>query len=296
MATRKIGQSRLGRGLNSLITAPEADASDVYFECEIREISPMPGQPRRHFDDARLNELAASVAESGVIQPLVVRERASGGYELIAGERRWRAAQLAGLSTVPVVVRDVADRDAFAFALVENIQREDLNPIEEAMAYDHLLNEYGLTQQELARRVGRGRPTIANSLRLLQLSDTVRELVAEGSLSAGLARAVLSIPEEFRQSFASQAVEEGWSVRRAEREARDLSPEIPTPKKKPEAAPEAARSPQLQAVERRLREHFGTRAVIRQAPDRSGTISLSFADDAALQVLLDQLFGDAVQY
>jgi ParB family chromosome partitioning protein len=248
----------------------------------------MDDQPRRHFDKARLEELAQSLREAGVIQPLVVRSSEDGGYTLIAGERRWRASQLAGLTHVPVVVRDVTDRDAFAIALIENIQREDLNPIEEALAFERLLNEHEFRQEDLAKRVGRSRSGIANALRLLKLSTVVRELVADGFLSAGHARAVLSVDADNQPLLAERIVTEELSVRQAEEFARQMKSGSSVTVTKPQTRQEL--TPQLKSVERRLMEHFGAKVVISRKRGGAGSLEVHYADDDGLQAILDRIY------
>jgi ParB family transcriptional regulator, chromosome partitioning protein len=215
----------LGRGLAALIPGakpPEAPAgpvarADGLRQVAIEDVHPSPGQPRKRFDDERLDELAASIKAQGIIQPLVVRLREGGGYELIAGERRWRAAQRAGLHEVPAVVRDVAEKRAFEMALVENLQREDLNPIEEAQGFERLIEEFGYTQEALAARVGKDRSTVANALRLLRLPTAVRLLVTEGRLQMGHARALLGLEsEEAAERLARRVVARDLSVRQVE--------------------------------------------------------------------------------
>jgi ParB family chromosome partitioning protein len=217
----------LGRGLAALIPgakppeppppAPTGRAADGLRAVAIEDVHPSPGQPRKQFDDARLDELAASIKAQGIIQPLVVRLREGGGYELIAGERRWRAAQRAGLHEVPAVVRDVAEKRAFEMALVENLQREDLNPIEEAQGFERLIEEFGYTQEALAGRVGKDRSTVANALRLLRLPTSVRGLVVEGRLQMGHARALLGLEHtEAIERLARRVVARDLSVRQVE--------------------------------------------------------------------------------
>ena len=294
MATRQ-GRNRLGRGLGSLISAAPAPSEEgedtAFFECPVGDITPMSGQPRRHFDDDRLEELAQSLRESGVIQPLVVRRADEGGYTLIAGERRWRASRLAGLTHVPVVVRDVADRDAFALALIENIQREDLNPIEEALAFERLIDDHGFRQEDLAKRVGKSRSGIANSLRLLKLSAVVRDLVADGDLSAGHARAVLSVDEAIQPLLAERIITEELNVRQAEELARQMkSGESPTTATSTPKRPEL--TPQLKAVQRRLMEHFGAKVILNRKRGGAGTLELHYANDDGLQALLDRIYAE----
>jgi ParB family chromosome partitioning protein len=226
-----IKRQALGRGLAALIPgapppraeaqhapAPPQPATDGGMRVvAVEEVHPSPDQPRKTFDELRLGELAESIRAQGIITPLVVRERDDGGYELIAGERRWRAAQRAGLFEVPVVVRDVAETKAFEMALVENLQREDLNPIEEAEGYQRLIEEYGYTQETLAGRMGKDRSTLANSLRLLRLPPTVREMVIAGRLSMGRARALLGLDTPAQiERFARLTIARELSVRQVE--------------------------------------------------------------------------------
>lgn len=217
----------LGKGLGALLMDYDESVSDVpYRVLPIHKVEPNPNQPRRDFDEAELQELADSIAEHGVIQPLTVRECASGYYQIIAGERRWRAARIAGLDEIPVVVVEADDKKAMELALIENLQRQDLNPVEEAYGYRTLMDEYGLTQEEAAGRVGKSRPAVANALRLLNLCPQVLEKVRNGELSAGHARAVLSLQSEKQQQQAAQKIIAlGLSVRQAELLCRNMTRE-----------------------------------------------------------------------
>ena len=214
----------LGRGLGALIPNKPIDATRDYFECPLDKIEPSPTQPRKHFDPEALSDLSASIKESGLIQPLVVRklDAPPERYELIAGERRWRASRMAGLTAVPVVVKDVDDAVAFALALIENIQRQDLNPIEEAMAYQRLLDEFEFTQSELADQVGKSRSAISNSIRLLNLPGSVRESLASGDITSGHARTLLTLSEEDATGLATMVLDEELTVRQTEHRARQL--------------------------------------------------------------------------
>jgi ParB family chromosome partitioning protein len=214
-----VGNTRrgLGRGFEVLIGSAEPELAHVPVE----QIHRNPSQPRREFDTESVSGLAASIRAQGLIQPVVVRPRVHGGYELIAGERRWRAALEAGLSTVPAVIREADDRDTLLLGLVENVAREDLSPIEEARAFAVLIDEFGLTLGEVAERVGKSKPTISNRVRLLELPSDVLELVGRGDLSEGHARALLSIPDhDVRRRLARRIVRDGLSVRSAERAAK----------------------------------------------------------------------------
>jgi ParB family transcriptional regulator, chromosome partitioning protein len=232
--TRKRG---LGRGLDALLgTAPEtstyressrdahtAALGPALTEVPLDDIHPGQYQPRRVINDARLEELAASIRAQGVMQPVVLRRRAVGGYELIAGERRWRATRLAGLDRIPAVIRDVSDERAVAMALIENIQREDLNPLEEAMALQRLQEEFELTQQEVADAVGKSRVAVTNLLRLLNLCPPVRQMLADGLLEMGHARALLSLSPSQQENAALQVIKRGLSVRQTEALVRAMS-------------------------------------------------------------------------
>ena len=232
MASKK--PSGLGRGLGALlgddVLKTETTGS---LSLPISQVESCSSQPRKHFDEAALAELAASIQEHGIIQPLTVRKRASGYYQIIAGERRWRAARLAGLSEVPVIVIEADDRKAAELAMIENLQREDLNPMEEAAGYRSLIDQHHMTQEEAANRVGKSRSAVTNALRLLSLTPSVRKLVEEGKLSAGHARALLPLSPAVQESAAAAVVSGGLSVRQTEALAKRLSaekkPEKPAP-------------------------------------------------------------------
>ncbi len=218
------GKKRLGRGLDGLLPSAPAKAgggASQGFAAPIEEVHPNREQPRTRFDDAALDELAASIAEVGVLEPILVRKRAKGGYEIVAGERRWRAAQRAGLKEVPVFVRELTTEQAFEAALVENLQREDLNPIETARAFARLVEEHGHSQETVARRVGKDRSTVANALRLLKLPEVVLGMVEDGRLSEGHGRALLGAHDAATiKRLAHEAVKKEWSVRETERQVR----------------------------------------------------------------------------
>ena len=210
----------LGKGLGSIFAENALD-NDTQISLPIVEIVPNRNQPRKRFDDEALRELADSIAQHGVLQPLLVRPMTDGSYQLVAGERRWRASQMAGLTEAPVVVREMSEQQASAVALIENLQREDLNPMEEALGFKSLMETYGLTQEETASAVNKSRPAVANALRLLNLPQAITELVTGGQLSAGHARAILSFDTEAEMlAAANQAVEKQLSVREVERMAK----------------------------------------------------------------------------
>lgn len=272
----------LGRGLEALIPdvkQPESPANEI----DIDRIVPNPSQPRLKFDEARLEELAASIRENGILQPILVRP-SDGGYQLIAGERRLSAAQRAGLLKIPAVIRDVPDDRLLELALVENIQREPLNPIEEAQAYQHLMEETRATQEQMSERLGKDRSTIANSLRLLKLPPAVKELVADNKLTPGHARALLASnasPSEMIK-IANAIVEKGWSVREAERWAKNQQrlPSVPKPQDPNEAA-----------AEDRLRLVLGTKVEIVPKSKDSGEIKIHYYGQEELMRLFAVLTG-----
>lgn len=260
-----MSRKALGRGLEALIPeappqrAPEAGPgrADGVGEVDIDAIRPNPYQPRTVFDAGALQELAESIRENGLIQPLVVRETAAGAFELIAGERRFLAAKQAGLTRVPVVLRQASRREMLEVALIENLQREDLNPLEEAEAYQRLATEFGLTQEEIAKRVGKSRTAVTNALRLLSLEDAFRDLLSQGRLSAGHARALLALPPgDARKRLAKEIVDQGMSVRQAEARVNGSGPRAAKP------AAKRRSHPALDAWEGRLRDHFGTQVRI----------------------------------
>jgi ParB family chromosome partitioning protein len=308
-----LGKRRaLGRGLAALI--PEAAApppvsgqgevagrpgsggrgrGDGLMLLAIEEVHPARHQPRKAFDDERLDELAESIRTQGIIQPLVVRLREQGGYELIAGERRWRAAQRAGLHEVPAVVRDVAEQQAFELALVENLQRADLNPIEEAEGYQRLMAEFGYTQENLASRVGKDRSTVANALRLLKLPPSVRDMVIAGRLSMGHARALLGLESDGAiERLARQTVSRELSVRQVEtqvrRERQDRNDR--DERKSNGATAKPGPSPAARDLQQRLERTFGTRVKLVEADATHGHIEIHYHSLDELDGVLDKLF------
>jgi ParB family chromosome partitioning protein len=277
----------LGRGLDALLPVPGQSERPValrrdHFLAPIEDVHPSPDQPRTVFDEAKLDELAQSIRTEGLIQPLVVRERPGGGYFLIAGERRWRAAQRAGMHEVPVVVRNVSPAQAFELALVENIQRADLDPIEEAEAYRRLCDEHGYTQEALAERVGKDRATVANALRLLKLPAGVRDLVHRGALSMGHARALLGATDEAAiEMLARQVAERGLSVRATEDMVR---------RKRAPAAPPPVKSASVRDLEEKLARALGARVAVRdRGKGRGGSIEIKYLNLDDLDRILDRL-------
>jgi ParB family chromosome partitioning protein len=285
----------LGRGLDALLPDAPAPATavgkDAVFSCPIDRIVPQRGQPRQRFDDERLTELAQSIREHGVLEPLVVRRAAQDGsappgmdrYEIVAGERRWRAAQRAGLRELLVVVKDVSPKDAFELALIENVQREDLNPLELAEALDRLVKEHGYTQEALAERIGKDRTTIANSLRLLKLPPRVRQMVIEGALSEGHGRALLGASDaKTIESLAERASRAGLSVREVERLVRGKK------QKNGAADPAGKKSASIRDLEERLTRKLGTKVEVHDHAGK-GEIAIRYASLDELDRLLDQL-------
>lgn len=279
-------QGGLGRGLGALIP-PRSGLEDgdqtTFQELPIGAISPNQHQPRTQFDEEGLAALTASVRELGVLQPVLVRPSGGGAYELIAGERRWRAAKRAGLSLIPAIVRTVDDTLSLEQALVENIQREDLNPLDEAAAYQQLLEDFHLTHDELASRVGKSRAAISNTLRLFQLPPTVQRLVAEGRLTAGHARALLTTPDRaYQEALAQRIVNDGMSVRAVEEAARQHNADQAAPARaRPGAGADAPRlrPPGLLELEELLSTHLDTRVAITMGGSKGakGRVTIEFA-------------------
>ena len=290
--------SGLGKGLSSIIPGaelPDADSSQgaVLSEVPVSAVSPNPNQPRVHFDEESLTELSASITEMGVLQPILVRPLTDGAFELIAGERRWRAAQRAGLTTIPAVIRFTDDVSSVEQALVENLHRQDLTALEEAAAFQQLLDEFGLTHDQVATRVGKSRSAITNSLRLLGLPPAVQHLLADGQLSAGHARALLGTPDRSRQEqLAREAAAGGWSVRMVEDAVRaDVAGPDGTDEKVADddvpAAPPVdgagltpstrLRPPGLLELEHLLAEYLDTRVSV-QMTAKKGRVTIEFAD------------------
>ncbi len=274
MAPKKNG---LGRGLGSLLAdnSIEENSSIQPVKLDIMDIEPNKEQARKQFDEATLSELADSIAQHGVLQPLLVRPIIGGGYQLIAGERRWRASRIAGLTQVPVIIKELTDDEAAVISLIENLQREDLNPIEEAYGFASLIKDFDLTQEEAAQRVGKSRPAVANALRLLRLPQEVIDAVREGKLSAGHARALAAIDDEKTAIFAAKTVmEKGLSVRETEKLVKALTAEKKEKKKKT-----TARNSFFDEVELSLNNSLGRKAkVVTKSGKESGTLEIDFYD------------------
>ncbi|MBN1483426.1 MAG: ParB/RepB/Spo0J family partition protein [Chloroflexia bacterium] len=280
---------RLGRGLDALIPGGSGEAAGVR-ELSLDQIKPNPRQPRQQDDPEALRELAVSITAHGVIQPVIVTEvpgTVPPTYQLVAGERRWRAARLAGLATIPALIKELSPRQVLELALVENIQRSDLNALEEAESYQILVEEFGLSHEEIARQVGRSRPAVSNTLRLLQLPQAVRERVLAGDLSAGHARALLSLPDPRVQVEAMRlALQRGLSVRQTEALVRQMQREKPARPAQPAGAAELA------ALESRLQESLGTRVSLKHGK-KGGRLTIYFYSDEELEHLLDWLIREA---
>jgi ParB family chromosome partitioning protein len=285
MSPRKSG---LGRGLEALIPPAEEDAvaaAQGVVEVPFASITPNPHQPRAPIRDQDLVELAASIEEHGIIQPLVVT-RALDGYQLIAGERRWRAARLAGLPTVPVIVKDVAPSEMLELALVENLQRSDLNPLEEAMAYRQLTEEFGLTQEQVARRVGKSRVAVANTLRLLKAARGVQEALLGGMISEGHARALLGLDQAEAQEAALKVVlKRELNVRQTEELVRRL-----LGLRREERQPAREDAPETQALESRFREALGTKVRLARS-GKGGRVVIYFYSEEELEALYERIVG-----
>ncbi|RYZ70282.1 MAG: ParB/RepB/Spo0J family partition protein [Lysobacteraceae bacterium] len=293
----------LGRGLEALLgpkaaatPPPEAQPGETLRQVPVKQLQPGKYQPRVHMDPAKLSELAESIKAQGVIQPIVVRELAPGAdskamFEIVAGERRWRASQEAGLTEVPVVVRDLDDRTVIAMALIENIQREDLNPLEEAQSLQRLIGEFSLTHAEAAEAVGRSRASVSNLLRLLELPPAIRALLEARRLEMGHARALLTLSPELASKLASEAAEQGWSVREVEHRAQQFAagkvPVNGSRRSKPgkPAAPQA----DIASLETELSETLGTKVSIAHGRGGNGKLVIHYTDLDTLDGVLEKL-------
>ena len=285
MATKNSNKG-LGKGLGALLGDfnDEPLEKNAYQLLPIYKVEPNPDQPRQDFDEEELQALADSIEIHGIIQPLTVRELSSGYYQIIAGERRWRAARMANLSEIPAVIIEADDKKVKELALIENLQRQDLNPVEEAMGYQSLIDEYGLTQEDAAKRVGKSRPAVANALRLLSLSPDILEMLRIGKLTAGHARAVLVLKTEKRQLEAAQKISAlGLSVRQAELLCKNMSKEITQNKE-----PEIFAVDYVAECEKQLSKQLG-RGVKIVNGKRKGRFELEFYGQDDLQILLDAL-------
>ena len=281
MSSRRGG---LGRGLSALIPTGEPASASPYREIPINQIRPNPSQPRSHHDEETLRGLARSIIEVGLLQPVVVQE-ADHGYTLISGERRWRAAQLAGLQSIPAMLRKADETGALTQALIENLQREDLTPLEEASAYRNLIDQHGLTQQEVAHRVGKGRATVANSIRLLRLPPPILELLETAQLTAGHARALLSVSDpKYATHIAKRAVAEGWTVRQVEEAVNARTPRKRTTRAR------VPRPAQIVELETRLTDQLGLPVSISYG-NQKGSVKVGFKSIDDLQRVFAKLIA-----
>ena len=287
MAKKKMGG--LGKGLDLLFAdLPETSSDDAAASTlPLREIEPDPAQPRKQFDDDALNQLADSITENGLLQPIAVRPKKLGtGYIIIAGERRWRAARLAGLDEVPVIIKDVSDEQAAALALIENLQREDLNPIEVAEGCHQLIEKYGLTQETAAKKLGKSRSAVTNSLRLLALPEDVRRKVSAGVLSAGHAKVLLGLPtQDLMRQAAAEVEANGLNVRQTESLCKKLAKPAKQPKAKPDPFNRPKRAVEIEAA---LKEVTGSEVHV-EYKDGKGSLKIDFYSDEMLQKFADLL-------
>ncbi|GAA5068024.1 ParB/RepB/Spo0J family partition protein [Lysobacter panacisoli] len=294
----------LGRGLEALLgpkaaaeaPALEAVEGDVLRHLPVDALTPGKYQPRKHWDQEKLAELAESIKAQGVIQPIVVRDLGGKRYEIIAGERRWRASQLAGLSQIPVVIREVDDRTVVAMALIENIQREDLNPLEEANALQRLIDEFDLTHAQAAEAVGRSRAAVSNLLRLLELPAEIRVLLETHSLEMGHARALLALTPQAAIALARQAAEHGWSVREVEHRVQQLSAgQIPTSAAARAKPAKVKPQADIVALERELSESLNTKVNVLHGRGGKGRLVIHYTDVDSLEGVLEKLRGTVTE-
>ena len=278
---RTPARKALGRGLDALIPA---EAATGLREVAVDRIEPNPQQPRQRFERGALEDLAQSIRDHGIVQPLVVSALGDDRYRLIVGERRWQASKLAGLETVPVVIKDVSDRQSLELALIENVQRADLNPLEEAAAYQRLMQDFGLTQQDVGQQVGKSRVAITNTMRLLLLPEVVKRAVVEERISEGHARALLSLPDKQSQMAALERIERDELTVRA---TEDLVRRLLEPGR---ARSVREKSPDIEAVEDELRRALGTKVSLRHGK-RGGRIVIEYYSDEEFQGLYDRLRG-----
>ncbi len=284
MAAKRGG---LGKGLDAIFLENDAEDSEAAVTLKISEIEPNRSQPRRDFNEESLRELADSIAVHGVLQPLLVRPLPEGGYQLVAGERRWRASRMAGLFEVPVIIREMSDAEMMQISMIENLQRENLNPVEEAMGYKVLQDQYGLTQEEIAKSVGKSRPVVANSLRLLNLAEPVLDLLREGKISSGHARALLSIDDAEEQLRIAELIEKNdLTVRDIEKAAKAIN----AGKKQTKPTAVHQRNSFYDEVELALNEHLSRKVKVVNGKDKGGVLEIEFYSEEDLGELA-KLFG-----
>lgn len=293
MAVKKKGG--LGKGLDALMGIGDSAEimlkdNDVVTELKITQIIPDKNQPRKDFDNDKIKALSDSIAENGVIQPLIVSDEKNGFYRIVAGERRWRAAKMAGIEAVPVVIRDYSLEQSVSVSLVENIQREDLNAIEEAYGYKRLMDEFGLTQAQVAEKVGKSRPSVANSLRLLTLPENIRDMVVYGEISSGHARAIAGVSnEEVQKDLAQKVIAEDLNVRQLEKIISDLSkPKKKEGKNSAKLELDKNLKAQIKSVEKALMQKFGTKVKI-AVGNKKGKIEIDYYNSEELERLINIL-------
>lgn len=275
MAVKRGG---LGKGLDALFLENDAEDSEAAVTLKISEIEPNRAQPRKDFNEEALRELADSIAVHGVLQPLLVRPMPDGGYQLVAGERRWRASRMAGLFEVPVIIREMTDAEVMQISMIENLQRENLNPVEEALGYKALQEEYGLTQDEIARSVGKSRPVVANAMRLLQLDEPILALLRDGKISTGHARALLGINDPAERQRVAELIEKNdLTVRDVERAAKSINTE-----KKKTAPVVHSRNSFFDEVELALNEHLSRKVKVVNGKDSGGVLEIEFYSEEDL--------------
>ena len=290
-----MAKKGLGKGLGALFetdvqkvfeTPEENPTSDNVVMLKISKVEPNKEQPRKVFDEEKLEVLSESIKIHGVIQPIIVKEAKGGYYQIIAGERRWRASRMAGLKEIPAIVRTYDEMTTMEVALIENLQREDLNPIEEALGYKALLDEFSLTQENVSQRVGKSRSAVANSLRLLALSEEIQDMLSQGLISGGHARAILSVPQEKQLEFANQIISAGLSVRQAEKISKALN-EQPKPEKE-KAKKDIAVEMQIKEIQTRLSSSLGTKVKITDG-NKKGKIEIEYYGREDFERLLNLL-------
>lgn len=287
----KPKKTGLGRGMEALFTAYEETPTDneIVEEIPLDQIRPNPYQPRKHFDEVALQELSDSIKQSGVFQPVILRKSMIKGYELIAGERRVRASRLAGKTTIPAIVRQLDEDRMIEIAVVENLQREDLSPLEEAEAYSMLMDKLNLTQAEVADRMGKSRPYIANYLRLLTLPEQIKQMVTEEKLSMGQARTMLGLKDKSQMiAVAEKVIKEHLTVRQVEELVQLYNQQMPIQPQKKEKTDKVAKSPYIIEIEHQMQERFGTGASINQKGDK-GKIEIEFLSQSDLIRILEML-------
>lgn len=294
-----MSKKRLGKGLSALLPAPPQgeETRGELLELPLKSISLNPRQPRQSIDQEGLAELADSVREHGILQPVIVQKRDQGGYSLVAGERRFRAARMAGRETIPAVVKEISGAQVMEIALIENLQREDLNPVEEATAYRQLLDEFGFTQEQLAKSIGKSRPTVANMLRLLQLPDNVLSSLAQGQISMGHARALLSLREEKPiEDAAGQVIKKGLSVRSTEELVNSI---LTAPQREEEGkkrgGEKPVQDPFTEDLEEQLRHHLGCQVKIKKT-GRRGRLEITYYSEEELERIVELILEEAKLY